>query len=182
MEPPKIIAIEDARPDVMTSWNSHIPSIEAATPRTADETMCVIGDVTLMDNKLAILIRKPRTPVINDPHIKVCKGVSSPSAGMTVAGVNSNSVTDGSSPIITIIGANTTMLSRFVYHERCNALPLTTSKLFLMTTECKAVIAELATPKETPIREMGVLSRNTPTKNPMVTIEQETKIRREGRE
>lgn len=47
---------------VMISWNSHAPSTEAATPRTADDTMCVIGEVTLMESKLAILIKKPTTP------------------------------------------------------------------------------------------------------------------------
>lgn len=46
----------------MTSWKSHTPSPEAATPRTADETMCVMGEVTLMDMRLATLIRKPNTP------------------------------------------------------------------------------------------------------------------------
>lgn len=46
----------------MTSLNTQTPRKEAATPRTADETMCVIGDVTLMDRRLAILIKKPITP------------------------------------------------------------------------------------------------------------------------
>jgi hypothetical protein len=46
----------------MISWNSHIPKSDAATPRTAEDTMCVIGEVTLMDNKLAILIKKPIIP------------------------------------------------------------------------------------------------------------------------
>ena len=44
------------------SWKSHTPSRDAATPRTAEDTMCVIGDVTLMDSKLAMLMAKPRTP------------------------------------------------------------------------------------------------------------------------
>jgi len=47
---------------VMISWKSHIPRSEAATPRTADETMCVIGEVTLIESKLAMLIMKPRIP------------------------------------------------------------------------------------------------------------------------
>lgn len=46
----------------MTSLNTHTPRKEAATPRTADETMCVIGEVTLMERRLAILIKKPSTP------------------------------------------------------------------------------------------------------------------------
>ena len=47
---------------LMMSWKSQTPSIDAATPRTADETMCVIGEVTLMESRLAMLIRKPKTP------------------------------------------------------------------------------------------------------------------------
>lgn len=49
---------------VIISWNSHIPSRDAATPRTAEETMCVIGEVTLMESRLAIFIRNPRRPYI----------------------------------------------------------------------------------------------------------------------
>lgn len=47
---------------VITSWNSHMPRREAATPRTADETIWVMGEVTLIESKLAILIRKPKRP------------------------------------------------------------------------------------------------------------------------
>jgi hypothetical protein len=47
---------------VMTSEKSHIPNAEAATPRTAEETIWVIGEVTLMDNKLAMLIKNPNKP------------------------------------------------------------------------------------------------------------------------
>jgi hypothetical protein len=47
---------------VMMSWNSHMPSRDAATPRTAEDTMCVIGEVTLMDSRLAMLMRKPMIP------------------------------------------------------------------------------------------------------------------------
>lgn len=47
---------------VMTSWNNHIPKSEAATPRTAEETICVIGEVTLIDKRLAILMRNPSAP------------------------------------------------------------------------------------------------------------------------
>ena len=46
----------------MTSSKNQTPSTEAATPRTADETMCVIGEVTLMDMRLATLMRKPKAP------------------------------------------------------------------------------------------------------------------------
>ena len=49
---------------MITSLKSHTPNIEAATPRTADETMWVMGEVTLIDNKLAMLIKKPNMPWI----------------------------------------------------------------------------------------------------------------------
>ena len=45
-----------------TSWKSHTPRSDAATPRTAEETMCVIGEVTLIESRLAMLMRKPNTP------------------------------------------------------------------------------------------------------------------------
>ena len=47
---------------VMISWNSHIPRSDAATPRTAEETICVMGEVTLIESRLAMLMRNPNTP------------------------------------------------------------------------------------------------------------------------
>jgi hypothetical protein len=79
-------------------------------------------------------------------------------------------------------GAKSAALRRFVYHDRESALPPTTFKLCLMTTEWVAVSAELATPKPTPIQERGVPSRKTPTKKPQVTRPQQRRMRREGRE
>lgn len=49
----------------MISLNNDQPRIDAATPRTADETICVMGEVTLMESKLAMLIKNPKTPYIN---------------------------------------------------------------------------------------------------------------------
>lgn len=46
----------------ITSRKSHIPRRDAATPRTADEIICVIGEVTLIESRLARLIKKPRVP------------------------------------------------------------------------------------------------------------------------
>jgi len=46
----------------MISWKSQAPRIDAATPRTAEETMWVMGEVTLMESRLAMFIKKPRTP------------------------------------------------------------------------------------------------------------------------
>lgn len=43
------------------------------------------------------------------------------------------------------------------------------------------MIAELIIPNEMPTMEMGIASKKTPMKNPKVTIEQEERMRREGR-
>lgn len=117
-----------------------------------------------------------------EPQIKVCKGVM-------VFGSTSNSVTpkrslrtSGPSPAKTRTGASTAALSRLVYHERARALPFTTFRLCLMTTEWIAVMAELATPKLTPTMESVVPSRKTPMKNPKVTVAQQKRMRREGRD
>jgi hypothetical protein len=52
---------ENTHPEIM-SPKYHIPNMEAATPLTAEDTMCVMGEVTLMDNRLARLIIKPSAP------------------------------------------------------------------------------------------------------------------------
>ena len=116
-----------------------------------------------------------------EPQMKVCKGEM-------VFGPPSNSVTpkrslrtSGPSPAKMRRGASTAALSRLVYHERARALPFTTLRLCLMTTEWIAVMAELATPKLTPIMESGVPSKKTPMKNPKVTVAQQRRMRREGR-
>ena len=117
-----------------------------------------------------------------EPQIKVCNGVM-------VFGSTSNSVTpkrslrtSGPSPAKIRRGASTAALSRLVYHERARALPFTTFRLCLMTTEWIAVMAELATPKLTPTMESVVPSKKTPMKNPKVTVAQQKRMRREGRD
>ena len=55
---------------VMISPNNQTPNRLCATPRTAEETMWVIGDVTLMESKAAIDMRKPNVPVMKDPTQK----------------------------------------------------------------------------------------------------------------
>lgn len=90
-------------------------------------------------------------------------------------------ITPGHSPATIKRGSRAIALYKFVYHERCNALPLTTSKLFLMTTECIAVIIELTTPKLIPIIETEVPSRKTPMKKPSVTNAQAIRTRSDGR-
>ena len=46
----------------MTSWKNHTPKTVTTTPRTADDTMCVMGDVTLMLMNPAMQIRNPNNP------------------------------------------------------------------------------------------------------------------------
>ena len=47
---------------VTISLNNFIANRDPATPRTADDIMCVMGEVTLIESKLAMLIKKPMTP------------------------------------------------------------------------------------------------------------------------
>lgn len=47
---------------VMMSLNNFIANRDPATPRTADDIICVMGEVTLMESKLAMLIKKPMIP------------------------------------------------------------------------------------------------------------------------
>jgi len=103
---------------VITSLNNHTPSTEPATPLTAEETMWVMGEVTLIDNRLAMLIKKPKTPwvyrqamahsclqvrhtVIAEPQRKVLNGEIP-----TVKGPGSakRAATAGTSPETTITG------------------------------------------------------------------------------
>jgi hypothetical protein len=44
------------------SWKNHRPRKDEATPRTALEIICVMGEVTLIDNRPAMLIRNPIAP------------------------------------------------------------------------------------------------------------------------
>lgn len=153
----------------------------------------------MIDSKLAILIRKPSTPcersacrasrrqqllaVINDPQRNVASIPIVPSVFKLEASLAKKiSAIPGPSPRSKHIGNNTMALRRFVYHERRRALPSTTLRLSLITTEWRAVIPELTTPKKTPSIETEVPSRKTPMKKPMVTTLHATKIRRDGME
>lgn len=119
---------------------------------------------------------------MREPQIKVCKGVMAPGSTSNSVTPKTSLRTSGPSPAKMRRGANTAALSRLVYHERARALPFTTLRLCLMTTECIAVMAELATPKHTPTTERGVPSKKTPMKNPKVTVAQQRRMRREGRD
>jgi hypothetical protein len=90
--------------------------------------------------------------------------------------------TAGTSPATMMTGIKAMALYKLVYQDRWRALPFTTSKLRLITTEWTAVITELITPKVTPMTETPVPSKKTPTKKPMVTNRQAKRIRRDGRE
>jgi len=56
-------AIEVNRLVVMTSPKNTTARIVCKTPRTADEIMCVSGDVTLICNVPAKLIMNPKNPL-----------------------------------------------------------------------------------------------------------------------
>jgi len=120
--------------------------------------------------------------VIIDPQRKVLRGDISP--GLTRSSPTPKSILTTSLPSPAKIrrGNRTMALSKLVYQDKARALPPTTVKLCLITTEWMAVIAELATPKPTPTKESSVPSRKTPTKNPSVTSAQQRRIRSEGRE
>lgn len=117
--------------------------------------------------------------VMMDPQTKVCNSESAPAVPLSCNDMRR--VMAGPSPARMMTGIMATALNKFVYQERCKALPLTTSRLFLITTEWIAVIAELATPNAIPSGMRGVASRKTPTKKPSVTTEQAKRIRRDGR-
>lgn len=152
----------------------------------------------MMDNKLAKLIKNPRTPcvahdvnnlkvvqelsltVISVPHKKV-RSFPDPASGPATVGANNNFVTSGISPATNTSGTRIVVLKRFVYQLKCIALPLTTSNAFLITTECMAVMAEDTTPNETPTIDMGMASKKTPMKNPRVTMVHEKSMRSDGR-
>jgi hypothetical protein len=46
----------------MMSWKNQWPRNVDATPRTAEEIMCVMGDVTLIERRPAMLMRNPSAP------------------------------------------------------------------------------------------------------------------------
>ena len=107
-------------------------STEPTTPRTAEETMWVMGEVTLIDNKLARLIKKPKTPwsvvtqwpkitfhrrhtVIAEPQRKVLKGDIAVVEGPVS---EKREVIAGTSPAMMITGIKAMALYRFVYHDK----------------------------------------------------------------
>lgn len=120
--------------------------------------------------------------VINEPHMYVWKAlILSLLVGERSSVPNKSEITPGPSPARRDNGRSMKLLKRLVYQERRRALPSTTFKLCLMTTEWKAVMMELATPKKMPTNDMGLASKKTPMKNPMVTTVQATRIRSDGR-
>lgn len=78
--------------------------------------------------------------VMSEPHRKVSSLVIPPLSGEGTSrtlssGRNNNLLTSGSSPMITKPGIKIAALSKLVYQLKCNALPFTTSRDFLITTE-----------------------------------------------
>jgi hypothetical protein len=128
--------------------------MDAATPRTAAETMWVMGEVNLMESRLARLIINPTIPVTRAPQIKVRNG------DMVLGTLRKPSLPRGR--FVTLVPSK--MTTRLVYQESKVLLPFTIMRLFLITTECIAATEELAMPKETPGREMGVPLRKMPHK------------------
>ena len=59
--PGKRLTIDSAH-KVMISLKRAMPRMDAATPRTAEEIMCVIGDVTWIDRAQAMESRNPTLP------------------------------------------------------------------------------------------------------------------------
>jgi hypothetical protein len=116
-----------------------------------------------------------------EPQMKVPSGDMPPddAAG---AGAKRSFMTSGPSPARKMTGARVNMARRLEYHANARALPPTTSRLFLITTEWTAVIIEDATPKPIPAMETGVPSRKTPTKKPAVTRPQARRTLTDGRE
>src|SRR6266545_7240641 len=87
----------------------------SATPRTAEETMCVIGDSDVIFIE-AIDIRRPRVPVMNDP---------------TQNALAWRFTTSFPSSTNKTTGTRRKELTTFMYHDKTIALPLRpTSKLF----------------------------------------------------
>jgi len=118
--------------------------------------------------------------VTREPHRNVDKGLILPSRFAAISPLK-RSMMPEPSPNRMQSGRRMMALQRLVYQERRRALPSTTLRACLITTECVAVITELATPKLMPIKETDVPSRKTPTKKPSVTTEQATRMSSEGR-
>lgn len=117
--------------------------------------------------------------MISEPQTKVLNGLILPTSA--IGALNISFKTSGPSPAKMRIGASKMALREFMYQDKARALPLTTLRLCLMTTECMAVMAELATPNKTPATETGVPSKKTPIKKPKVTMRHAKRILRDGR-
>jgi len=70
-DPPNITMILINLLAEMRSPNKTVPKIVCNTPRTAEETMCVTGDVILIDRNPASEIKKPKSPVMSAPRRNV---------------------------------------------------------------------------------------------------------------
>ena len=116
-----------------------------------------------------------------DLHINVCSLLSSPFVGGDSFCEIKSRIAE-SSPANMISRIMSIALSRLGHQDRFMALPSTSimSRLFLMTTLC-AALTELAMLKLMPRRAIGTTSRKTPMKKPSVTMEQLSRMGRDGR-
>jgi hypothetical protein len=113
--------------------------------------------------------------VIAEPQRNVPSGLSAPGAVLSAPSFARSRMTAGPSPATSTSGASTAALNKLLANANASALPPTTSSAFLMTTECVAVMAELATPNASPAGDTGLPSRSTPTTKPAVTRPQESR-------
>ena len=151
---------------VTISPNNQTPNRLCATPRTAEETMWVIGEVTLMESKEAMDMRKPSVPVMKDPTQKAL-------ASLVLNPLARSSTTSLPSPTKRTTGMRRKELTGSMYQDKTMALPFTpwTSRDFLMTTEWGAVTREERAPQTMARVLRGVPSKKIFMKKPVVTRE-----------
>ena len=147
---------------VIISWKNHTPRRVTTTPRTAEDTMCVMGEVTFILKNPAMQMRKPNKPceiqsswvVVNWSYVLgslTVIRVPQRNVDHPTSSSNNNFLTSGPSPTRKIKGIMTIALRRFVYHARWRVLPPTTSRLCLIITADDAVVTEDKRPNMMPM-------------------------------
>lgn len=116
--------------------------------------------------------KKRKPTVIRDPHINVVRVSELP---------EKSSTTPGTSPASTTTPERMTEDKRLVYQHKSRAESPSSLIAFLITTACRAVVALLTTPKNTPFIETLTPSKKTPTKKPRVTIAHAKNMETDGR-
>jgi hypothetical protein len=185
MDPMRMAVILAPRPTAMISWKIQTLSALWRIPRTAELTMCVIGEVILILNTPAIERSQPTIPVTRDPQKKRARRVISSSGWAGYRLPERSFDISGPSPTSQMMGMRATELRTFEYHESWIASPFTAGKLRLITIAWDAVVTLERRPKNMPmypdLASFGVAdedeggSRKTPIKKPRVTHAQATK-------